>query len=167
MIRRVVGLIVVCVVALSPWAGELRAASATGPTGTITLKGSLLNGTHRGAGPGFLCGVAPGSAGTKFTVGIHFQWFRTPKVIDSAFLSIAEFGNAAASSVNLATTKQFYVTLAGPTPATTWQGGWQSNHFGTGMLSMSPNGRSGTLKTVLAAASGVSDTLSVSASWHC
>jgi hypothetical protein len=178
--RARVVLLALCVSVAFGVAGPFAAAAATGTPahGTLTASGALRGTWHQHSVSG-QCEIYKGAAaGRGFVLDESLSYgvatsHETGKPI-GAFptLTVAQYKHASSiHSVNLKTTKNFTVDFTGGPNNSTWTSGWSSltgrppsHHFGSGTLSMSTNGKTGTISSTMVY--NGSD-VHIKASWNC
>ena len=146
-------------------------AAPTKTRGTITISGAIHSARKLTvAGQCHALRLPPG-----LTVNLSFG----PRVRKGVYgypqLTITqETKGASTNRVDLAKTKDYTVQLTGPATQNSWLAGWnalsgtQLTHIGSGSLTMSSNGKSGTLQATMLRYTGtIKGTVQVRATWSC
>jgi hypothetical protein len=166
----------VALAAASPFVAA--AATGTPAHGTLTASGAVHGTWHQhsvngqcviykgaAAGRGFVLNdsLAYGVT-TSHATGKPIGYFPT--------LTVAQYKHSGSTdNVNLKTTKNFTVDFTGGPNNSTWTSGWSSltgrppnHHFGSGTLSISTNGKTGTVSTTMVYNGSH---VHIKASWNC
>ncbi len=129
--------------------GVLAASTLAAPTGKLIVSGALHGAYSLSGKDSCIVRTAPGFAIIVAFAPSNHGLYGLPEV------AIMRVAAGSPGSVELSTTRSFDVTFSDTSPNDSWLAGWTSEngtttaHFGSGVLSMSASGRSGTLDAEL------------------
>ena len=172
-----------CVSVALAAAGPFVAAAATGTPahGTLTASGALHGTWHQHSVNG-QCVIYKGAAAPrdfKLVVSLNYGVATsnaTGKPIGAnPFLNVAEAElSGSTHNVNLKKTKNFDLSVTGGPSNLSWISGWISRsgrppyqHLGSGTLSMSKNGETGTVSATMVYSYTHTANVHIKASWNC
>lgn len=156
-------------------------AAATLPAhGTLTASGAFHGTWHQSSVNG-QCVIEKAADGFGVRVflsyGVTTSSVTGKPVAANPSLSVVQIRPSGSThNVNLKTTKNFNLELTGGASASTWQSGWGNNgfanapyhHLGSGTVSLSNGGKTGTVSTTLVHYAGSQHAnVHVTASWNC
>jgi hypothetical protein len=164
-------------------AAPFVAAAATGTPahGTLTASGAVHGTWHQHSVNG-QCVIDKGAAaGRGFVLDESLSYGVTTSNATGKpigyfpTLTVAQYKHSGSNqNVNLKTTKNFTVDFTGSAGGSTWTAGWSSRtgrppnlHLGSGTLSISKNGESGTVNATMVYDTSPAANVHIKASWNC